>query len=62
MERKQFEIFHQQMHTSFKKKVIFDRKVFKMQRYSRVTLYVSPKNPILAEKLEITLAEIQILP
>ena len=33
-----------------------------MQRYSSVTLHVSPKNPILAEKLKITFAKIQILP
>ena len=33
-----------------------------MQRYSSVTLHVSPKNPISAEKLKITLATIQILP
>ena len=33
-----------------------------MQRYSSVTLHVSPKNPILAEKLKITSAKIQILP
>ena len=33
-----------------------------MQRYSSVTLHVSPKNPISAEKLKITFATIQILP
>jgi hypothetical protein len=33
-----------------------------MQRYSSVTLHVSPKNPISAEKLKITFAKIQILP
>ena len=32
-----------------------------MQRYSSVTLHVSPKNPISAEKLNITCAKIQIL-
>ena len=40
----------------------FDRKVLKMQRYSSVTLHVSPKNPISAEKLKITFSEIQIQP
>ena len=33
-----------------------------MQRYSSITLYVSPKNQISAEKLKITLSKIQILP
>ena len=33
-----------------------------MQRYSRVTPHVSPKNPISEEKLKITFAKIQILP
>ena len=33
-----------------------------MQRYSSVTLHVSPENPISAEKLKITFAKIQILP
>ena len=33
-----------------------------MQRYSSVTLHVSPKKPILAEKLKITFAKIVILP
>ena len=33
-----------------------------MVRYSSVTLHVSPKNPISAEKLKITFAKIQILP
>ena len=33
-----------------------------MQRYSSVTLHVSPKNPISAEKLKITFAKIEILP
>ena len=33
-----------------------------MQRYSSVTLHVSPKNPISAEKFKITFAKIQILP
>ena len=33
-----------------------------MQRYSSVTLHVSPKNLISAEKLKITSAKIQILP
>ena len=37
-------------------------KVLKMQRYSSVTLHVSPKNPISAEKLKITFAKIQISP
>ena len=32
-----------------------------MQRYSSVTLHVSPKNPISAEKLKITFSKIQIL-
>ena len=32
-----------------------------MQRYSSVTLHVSPKNPISAEKLKITFAKTQIL-
>ena len=58
---KQFEIFHQQMHTSLKKKNL-NRKVLKIQRYSSVTLHVSPKNPISAENLKITFATIQILP
>ena len=31
-----------------------------MQRYSSVTLHVSPKNPISAEKLKSTFAKIQI--
>ena len=48
------------MHTSFKKQVIFDRKVFKMQRYSSVTLHVSPKNQISREKLKITSTKFQI--
>ena len=33
-----------------------------MQRYSSVALNVSPKNLILAKKLKITFAKIQILP
>ena len=33
-----------------------------MERYSSVTLHVSPKNPISAEKLKITFTKIQILP
>ena len=33
-----------------------------MQRYSSVTLHVSPKNPISAEKLKITFSKIQIFP
>ena len=33
-----------------------------MQRNSSVTLHVSPKNPISAEKLKITSTKIQILP
>ena len=33
-----------------------------MQRYNSVTLHVSPKNPISAEKLKITFANIQVLP
>ena len=33
-----------------------------MQRYSSVTLHVSPKNLISAEKLKITFAKLQILP
>ena len=32
---------------------MLDRKVLKMERYSSVTLLVSPKNPISAEKLKI---------
>ena len=32
-----------------------------MERYSSVTLHVSPKNPISAEKLKSTFAKIQIL-
>ena len=43
----------------FLEQVIFDRKVFKMQRYSSVTLHVSPKTPISAEKLKITFAKNQ---
>ena len=50
------------MHKSFNKQVILDGKVLKMQRYSSVTLRDSPKNPILAEKLKIAFAKIQILP
>ena len=33
-----------------------------MQRYNSVTLHVSPKNQISAEKLKITFSKIQILP
>ena len=33
-----------------------------MQRYSSVTLHVSPKNPNSAEKLKITFSKIQIFP
>ena len=44
---KWMEIFHQ-------KQVILDIKVFKMQRDSRVTLHVSPQNPVLEENLKIT--------
>ena len=33
-----------------------------MTRYSSVTLHVSLKNPISAEKLKITFAKIQIMP
>ena len=40
----------------------FNRKVLKVQRYSSVTLLVSPKNAISAEKLKITFSKIQILP
>ena len=50
------------MQTYLKKQVILDRKVFKMQCYSSVTLHVSPKNPISAEKLKITSTKIQNLP
>ena len=50
------------MHTSLKKKVILGRKVFKMQRYSSVTLNVIQKNPISAEILKISSTKIQILP
>ena len=46
----------------FSKQVILDRKVLKMQRYSSVTLHVSPKKPISAEKLKITFSRIQIWP
>ena len=43
--------------------MILDRKVLKMQRYSSVTLHVSPKKPILAEKLKKkTFSKIQIFP
>ena len=45
----------------FWKQVILDRKVLKMQRYSSVTLHVSPKNPISAEKKKITFSKIHIL-
>ena len=48
----------ERMHMSFKK-IIFDRKVFKLQRYSSVTLHVSPKNPISVEKLKITSTKIK---
>ena len=41
--------------------VILDRKVLKMQRYSSVTLNISPKNPISAGKKKITFSKIQIL-
>ena len=40
--------------THLLKHVILNRKVLKMQRYSSVTLHVSPKKPISAEKLKIT--------
>ena len=33
-----------------------------MQRYSSVTLHVSPKNPISAEILKVTFSKIQIFP
>ena len=33
-----------------------------MQRYSSVTLHVSPKNPISLEKLKITFSKVEILP
>ena len=46
----------------FLNQVILDRKVLKMQLYSSVTLHVSPKNPISAEKLKITFAKIKIKP
>ena len=46
----------------FLKQVMLDPKVLKMQCYSIVTLHVSPKNPISAEKLKKTFAKIQILP
>ena len=36
--------------------------VLKMQRYRSVTLHVSPRNPISAEKLKITFSKIQIFP
>ena len=42
--------------------VLVDRKVLKMQRYSSVTLHVSPKNPISAEKLKITFFKSQFCP
>ena len=47
--------------THLLKPVILGRKVLKMQRYSSVTLHVSPKNSISAENLKITFAKIQIL-
>ena len=46
----------------FKKQVILNRKVLKMQLYSSVTLHVSPKNPISAEKWKINFSKIRILP
>ena len=39
-----------------------NRKFLKMQRYSSVTVHVSPKNPISAKKLKITFSKIQNLP
>ena len=39
-----------------------DGKVLKMQRYSSVTLHVSPKNPTSAGILKVTFSKIQIFP
>ena len=58
----QFEIFHEQMHTYFKKQVIFDQKVFKMQRYSSVAFHDSPKTPNSEWSKKVTFRKIQILP
>ena len=41
---------------------MLDLKVFKLQRYSSVTLNVSPKNPISGVKKKITSSKIQISP
>ena len=38
--------------------VICDRKVFELQRHSRVTLHVSPKTPILEGSKKITSTKI----
>ena len=57
---KLLEIFNQQNTHVFSKKVIFYREVFKMNRYSSVSIPVSPKNPISREKLKITSTQIHI--
>ena len=40
----------------------FDRKFFKLQRYTSVTLYLSPKNTIIEGSKKITYTKIKILP
>ena len=46
----------------FEKQVFIDRKIFKMQRYSSITLHVSHKTPISEGSKKITSTKIQILP
>ena len=56
------QIFHIQMHTYFKKPAVVDRKDFKMQRYSSITLHVSTKTPISEGSKKIISTKIQIQP
>ena len=55
-------IFHPMNSNIVYKPVIFNRKEFKMQRYSSVTVHFSPKTPISEGSKKITSIKIQILP
>ena len=58
---KHLEFFLAHVHV-FLKIIIFSSKVFKLQLDSSITLNVSSKNPILAEKLKKNSKQFQILP
>ena len=60
----QFDICHQKMYSYLKSKidVIFERKFFKLQRYSSATLHLNPKNPVSEESKKITSTQFQFFP